>query len=187
MNAIQKHLDVNEFSRPGRGLRFVDSIVVHWTANPQQGWQGVWQWWQDAPLRRKYGSAHAIADDDRVVEVMPLDEMAYHCGSASGYTRWAQQRYGTFATTQSSPNLVTLGLELCVENAEGEITDATWHSAVEWLAQQITANGLDPHRDIVTHQMVVGWKDCPKWFVTYPAELERLRADVKRAIELASG
>lgn len=171
-----EYLTPNAWSRGQREMATISALVIHWTANPKQGWKGVVDWWNDAPNHKRYGSTHAIADDLTLVETIPDTEQAYHVGSSQGYSKFAVQRFQV--DSQNSPNKFCLGIEMCVEDWEGSITPATWETTVQWLAGKAVKYGLDPHSDILTHQQIVGWKECPKWFVDHPDELERMRYDV---------
>ena len=57
-----------------------------------------------------------------------------------------------------------------------------------WIPQRIDARSfclkydLDPIRDIWTHQQVVGWKECPRWFVKRPLEFEKFKKLVKEIV-----
>ena len=186
MTVEQRYLTPNRYSR-GQGAMApfepgVSALVLHWTAVPGQGADAVWRWWDgmatsDSP---RYGSTHTIADEDRLLEVMPYTERAYHVGSARGYSAYAAARFGEAnVSSTGSPNRSCLGIEMCVETYEGEISDGTWGTTVEWLVARCQEHaGYDPYRDIITHNMVVDWKDCPRWMVRFPSELERMRREV---------
>ena len=162
----------------------ISALVVHWTAVPKQGALDVIAWWNNGAVeRQRYGSTHAIADDGNLYQTVPYDERAYHVGSEHGYSRFATDRFGAKATSSTgSPNRFCWGIEMCVENSEGECTPKTWQTTVDWLAMMARTMDMDPFRDVLTHQQIVGWKQCPKWLVNHPDELERMRRDVARAL-----
>ena len=131
-----------------------------------------------------YGSAHYIIGlDGEVLQCIPETEVAYHVGSsqkdpASGriYTDWCRQVCG-----KSPPNWVTLGIELCHPDWSGRFVDKTWKAAVNLCADMIKRHGLTVDK-IGTHNMAVGWKDCPRWFVNNPDQLEVFRNDVAKLL-----
>ena len=174
MGVKKEHLTVNDYSRPDRPLKGVKGLVLHWTAAPRQSAAGVRTWFEGRKDGENgYGSAHYIVGlKGEVLEVIPPDEMAYHVGSQT-YTRYAVKKYGSY------PNNCTLGIEMCVLDSEGSYADETWDAAVGLAADLCGQFDLDPFRDITTHKAIVGWKDCPKWFVDQPSELDFFKESVK--------
>jgi N-acetylmuramoyl-L-alanine amidase len=172
---LNKHLEINRWSRPG--VKFAAAptcLVVHWIGPyPMQTYRDVWEWWSRAPEHRRHGSTHAIADEGTLVNTVPDDEVAWHVGGKR-YTEYGDRRFADWAT----PNYTCLGIEMTVEGSDGAISDDTWETTVGWLRAQCARLNLDPHRDIVTHQMVTG-KRCPLWMADHPDELERMRQDVE--------
>ena len=108
--------------------------------------------------------------------MIPENEMAYHVGSQKPYTEYARLKFGTY------PNNSTIGIEMCVLDAEGSYDDATWKSAVDLCVELCRRHKLEPYRDITTHQSIVGWKVCPKWFRDHPEDLSLFRLEVSNAI-----
>ncbi len=172
---LNKQLDVNQWSRPG--VKFKENptcLVVHWIGPyPMQTWRDVWSWWSEAPSHKRYGSTHAIADQGTLVRAVPEDEVTWHVGGKN-YTEYAKERFAEYPT----PNYACMGIEMTVEGSDGAIGDDTWSTTVGWLRAQCVRLGLDPRRDIITHQMVTG-KRCPLWMADHPSELERMRQDVE--------
>ena len=166
---MQDHLTINRYSRPGKRLDAVKAIVMHWVANP--GTSAKMN--RDFFERRRngkhgYGSAHYIVGlRGEVIECVPPTEVAYHCGSKR-YTRYTKEHL-----TTGNPNSVTLGIELCHPDWSGAFTDRVLTSAAELVRNLCEDFGLDPYRDITTHKAVVGWKDCPKYWVEHPDEFQR--------------
>ena len=112
--------------------------------------------------------------------MIPEDEVAYHVGSRS---------YTDFSDTylSSYPNDCTLGIEMCVQDAEGSYRDDTKYSTASLCADICTRYGLDPFKHIITHQMVVGWKKCPKWYCDHPEDLQYFKHVVSDIIESKEG
>lgn len=51
----------------------------------------------------------------------------------------------------------------------GKFTEKTLDSAARLTAQLCFKYNLDVN-DLWTHQGIVGWKDCPRWYNTHPQD-----------------
>lgn len=191
MQVIHDFLTVNEYSRPARKLQKVLAIVIHWTANPSANAKENRDFFENKKAGTGgYASAHYIIDQNGIiVAAIPENEIAYHCGSsqkdpASGkvYTDEARRRFGNYASEKSSPNLCTLGVELCPTNARGDFSDATINTAIELCADICKRYGLTEEA-ITTHHNIVGWKDCPKLWTERPQLLVAFKASVADKIK----
>lgn len=190
MQIIHDFITINEYSRPGRKIKEVLGVVLHWTANPAANAQQNRDYFEALKSGvGTYASAHYIVDQNGlIVAAVPEYEIAYHCGSskpdpASGkvYTDEARRRFGRYASETSSPNNCTLGVELCPVDAAGNFSDATIAAAVELCADLCKRYGLDA-ADLITHHDVVGWKDCPKLWTAKPALFEAFKWSVAEKI-----
>ena len=191
MQIIHDFLTINEYSRPGRRIREVLVVVIHWTAAPQQTAAEVRAFFENKKTGMSgYGSAHYIIDQNGIiVAAIPENEVAYHCGSsekdpASGkvYTDEARARFGYYASTSNSPNNCTLGVELCPTDARGNFSVATIETAIELCADICKRYGLTAQA-ITTHHDVVGWKDCPKLWTEKPYLLTAFQYTVDDKIQ----
>lgn len=182
----------NRFRRPYTKLDAVIAIVLHWPGNPGQSALDVRNYWEVAP-GGNIGSAHFIVDlDGSIVRAIPEDEKAYHVGSIkldpksnTIYTDFARQLFGRYAAQPDrlSPNAVTIGIEMCHLDWKGTFTKETLSSATKLCGILCRQLSLDPISRIITHYDVVGWKDCPRWFVNNPADLDSFRFDVALSME----
>jgi N-acetylmuramoyl-L-alanine amidase len=117
---------------------------------------------------------------------MPDNEVAWHCGSrnvdpASGriYTDWARQKLGHFVSdpTKNNPNHCTIGIELCIDR-QGNFTPETINAAVDLVAKLLKENNLTTE-DIGHHNLVVGWKDCPRPWLRNPEQFDEFKNKVR--------
>lgn len=186
MQIIHDFLTINEYSRPGKKLREVLAVVMHWTANPQANAKENRDFFESKKTGSGgYASAHYIIDQNGlIIAAVPEYEIAYHCGTsakdpASGkvYTDEARARFGKYATETNSPNNCTIGIELCPIDAAGNFSNATLTSAIELCADILKRYGLKS-KAITTHHDIVGWKDCPKLWTNKPALLTAFRRGV---------
>ena len=191
MQIIHDFLTINEYSRPGRRIREMLGLVMHWTANPAANAKQNRDFFENKKTGMGgYGSAHYIIDQNGIiVAAIPENEVAYHCGTsekdpASGkvYTNEARRMFGRYASESSSPNLCTIGVELCPKDATGNFTNATINVAVELCADICKRYGLTVQA-ITTHHNIVGWKDCPKLWTEKPQLLEAFRQSVEDKIQ----
>ncbi len=173
MKIIEKYLTPNEYSRPGYKLKPIKAIVLHWLASPHGTGNGVYNWFENRKDGNNgYGSAHFCVEmDGDIYQYLPQDEMAYHVGSET-YTA-----YGL--SLSSYPNNCTIGIEMSHLDWEGQMTEETWTKSVALTGALLQEYELDIE-DITTHNAVVGWKDCPRWFFNHPSELLRFKKDVKK-------
>lgn len=172
-------IDKNQFSRPGKARPCTLGIVMHWTANPNASAMQNREYFDSKKMGMDgYGSAHYIVGQEgQVVQCMPDNEVAYHCGSSdkdpkSGkvYTDYAREKFGKYAIDfeKTSPNWCTVGIEMCPLDWEGRFSAETLDSAAELAASLVKKYGLSVE-SICTHKMVVGWKDCPKLWSDEPS------------------
>jgi N-acetylmuramoyl-L-alanine amidase len=143
---------------------------------------------RDCPIKKHYSSAHYVIEiDGTIYHAVPDKEVAYHCGSsqhdpASGriYTDWARAKLGRFAENPNinSPNNCTIGIELCVIDADGNFSPETVAAAVELVAKLLKDKGLAID-SIGTHHLVAGWKDCPLLWTRHPERFDAFRQAVR--------
>ncbi len=203
MNIIDKPLTISRYTRPGKMRATTLAVIMHWTGAGANTAPVVWAWFEslknqpptDPELlekwKAKYSSAHYIINHDgTILHCIPDAEIAYHAGSsqvdpASGkiYTDWARAKFGEYALhpTTLSPNQCTIGIEMCPVDATGHFSDATIDAAVELVADICRREALESMEDIGTHNLVCGYKDCPRLWVNQPELLDDFRRRVDEA------
>lgn len=172
MNIEQKLLTPNEFSRPQTKLKSVKGVVIHWVANPTSTAINNRNFFE----RRKdgksgYGSAHYIIGlKGEVIQCLPDNELAYHVGSKT-YLDDALRRLSKY------PNDCTIGIEFCHPDDTGKPNLTTYATLIKLSATLLKKHKLS-EKDLWTHQSIVGWKQCPKYYVEHPSDWAKFKKDV---------
>lgn len=158
---IQRHLTVNKFSRPGKPLKAVRGVVLHWTAKPMGTAEDVYNWFQGrakgGPQYKglEYGSTQYVIDFDGTIwEMIPPNEMAYHCG-ADKYTQAAKTLISNY------PNDSSIGIEHCTKTWAGEYTPETVAASLV-LRGVIAQKQRNPVYELTHDEIVLGGWDCPR-------------------------
>lgn len=176
MTITENLLSPGKYSRPGIPLTSVMSLVIHWTAMPGQSPTGVRTYYEsDEAAKEHYGSAHyGIGIDGEIQHWIPDTEVAYHVGSSiidpaskRIYTDLARQLFPGYCEPTTSPNHVTLGIECCIQDATGEFSQPTMTSLIS-LIRSLIARYDFPQVRILRHWDIVGWKECPLYYVKNP-------------------
>lgn len=182
-------LTLNEYSRPGGKIVAVKAVVMHWTGNPKASALENRNFFENRKTGTTgCGSAHYIVGlQGEVVRCIPDEEIAYHVGSsqpdpASGkiYTDEARRIFGYFAENpqKTSPNWVTIGVEMCPVDSDGNFNESTLASAAGLVAELLKKHDLTT-AGVTTHHAVVGWKDCPRLWVNHPDRFEAFLKMIK--------
>lgn len=154
---IENYLEVNEFSRPGTELEMVNSIFVHYTANPGTSAAQNRSYFSNLALTHETSaSAHLIIGyDGEVVQCIPFDEQAY-----AVMTR----------------NADSISIECCYVSDDGSFTQETYDTLVHTLAWLIDKYDLTVN-DILRHYDC-GGKQCPVYYVEHEEAWNQLLKDV---------
>ncbi len=150
-------LEVNDYSRPGTELLAVNSVFVHYTANPGTSARQNRSYFANlAETHERSASAHFIIGyEGEIVQCIPLDEQAY---------------------AVMSRNEDSISIECCYLETDGQFTQETYDSLVHllaWLEQEYQL-GSD---DILRHYDC-GGKKCPIYYVEHEDAWEKLLSDV---------
>lgn len=121
--------------RPGIGRR-IKYIVVHNTANKQSTAQNERDY-LDNPTNTASTSWHIVVDDTKMIEAIPVGEMAFHAGDQEG------NQYG-------------IGIEIC-ESGNYERAEANAQKLIAYLMAVYRI----PVENVETHEHFSG-KACPR-------------------------
>jgi N-acetylmuramoyl-L-alanine amidase len=167
-------------NRPGSHLVDVRSVVLHWLAAPNQRPINTRAWFEQGAV---FGSTqYIIGTAGDIMRVMPENEVAWHVGTtqndpASGrrYTDEARRLFTEAVCNAGRPNFHSIGIELShLDNEPGTFTEETL-TACAWLCADILARHGKDESILSHHQRIVGWKDCPRFFVRFPDRFEEYR------------
>ncbi len=158
----QDFIKINPYSRPGTKREEIQDIVVHYVANPgttavqnRSYFAGLAD--QKGSSRTSASSHYIIGMDGEILQLIPLDEIAY-----ANYPR----------------NRDTVSIECCHPDSTGEFTEATKESLVRltaWLCQKLYLT----EQDVIRHYDVTG-KNCPKYYVEDASAWEELILQIKK-------
>ncbi len=150
-------LEINDYSRPGTALKKVNSVFVHYTANPGTSAKQNRSYFANlAQTHERSASAHFIIGcDGEVIQCIPREEQAH---------------------AVISRNEDSLSIECCYQDEDGKFTQETYDTLVHmlaWLTQEyhLTTDDILRHYDC-------GGKLCPLYYVEHEDAWEQLLADV---------
>ena len=150
-------LSINEWSRPGKKIRSLDYIVIHYLGNPKTTAQENHDYFESLKeLQNVSMSAnYVIGLEGEIIHCVPDDEVAYASNRANSYS---------------------ISIENCHPDDTGRFTQATYDSLVKLAAYLSEQYGLG--RDQIIRHYDVTEKDCPKYFVEHEDAWERFRDQV---------
>ena len=169
-------IPINKYSRSGRPLKRVLGIVIHWPEWAGASAKRIHDYFAVVDKEKRFASAHYVVGlDGEIEQCIPEEEMAYHCGTSntdpeSGklYTDKAREVFGVYADDEKlSPNMVSIGIEVCHVSRKGEMTPATVKALIGFVAELCHKHGLGVDK-VLRHYDVVGWKNCPRYWVDHP-------------------
>lgn len=173
MNSWETDLiKLNKYTRPGKKLKGVKKIVLHWTANPgasaknHQTYFGVTLVALNKERESKgqepiFASAHIFVDKNGAKLIIPLNELAYHANDIQKYNK-DKSAYRGIEELKPNANYLSIGVEMCVEK-DGTISPITLKNTVNVIAELCNTYKLT-EKDIVRHFDVTS-KNCPAPFV----------------------
>lgn len=159
---IEMFLEPNEYSRPQLALKKVNGVVVHYTANPGTNAESNRNYFNNLKDTKatKVSSHFVIGLDGKIIQCIPLDEVAY---------------------ASNNRNSDTISIECCHPDKSGKFTDETYQSLVALTAWLCGTYNLKSD-DLLRHYDITG-KQCPLDYVKYPKKWENFKEDVLTYIE----
>lgn len=153
----QMLLTPNEYSRPQIPLKKVNSVVVHYTANPGTTGKANRNYFENLRINKTTSaSSHfVIGLKGEIIQCIPLDEISY---------------------ASNDRNVDTISIECCHPDETGKFNDKTYESLVALLSWICTEYRLKTD-DIIRHYDV-SRKLCPLYYVNNEDAWEKLKTDV---------
>lgn len=155
-------LTINDYSRPGTKSDKIQSIVIHYTANPGSSAQqnrDYFEGLKDSHLTQ--ASSHFIVGiHGEIIQCIPTWEVAY---------------------ASNSRNNDSVSIETCHKTEDGSYTKKTYASLVQltaWLCMKFDLT----ERDVIRHYDITE-KNCPKYFVEHEDAWDDFRQDVKEQMK----
>lgn len=178
MTAYQeKFINVNEYSRPGMKLTDVRKLVLHYTANNGAGAENHYKYIGN--LKDRYASAHIFVDKDEALNIIPLNEVAYHANDIQKYVNG--QPYRGISELKPNANYLSIGVEMCLEK-DGSFHKDTIERTENVFVELCKKFKLDPIKDIVRHFDVTS-KNCPAPWVKNTAKFTDFKKAVKAKLD----
>lgn len=155
-------LPPNAYSRPGEPLEKIESVFVHYTANPNTTAAQNRNYFANlAQTGETSASAHFIIGyDGEIIQCIPLWEIAY---------------------AVKGRNYDSVSIECCYLEESGKFTEATYASLIKLTAWLLGRYELD-EEDVLRHYDE-GGKNCPKYYVEHEEAWEQLVRDIGQYIE----
>ena len=156
---IKNYLTPNEYSRPGKELKEVNAIVVHYVGNPGPTAAKNMSYFENLKdTHATSASSHYIIGmEGEIIQCVPLNEISY---------------------ASNNRNKDTIAIECCHPDETGQFTTATYKSLVKLVAALCRTYDLDPETGIIRHYDVTG-KYCPLYYVNHEDEWYGFKLDVK--------
>lgn len=144
ITCTQDFLTINEYSRPGKELRRVKNIFVHYTANPETNAAQNRSYFENlSETHETSASSHFIIGyEGEIVQCVPLDEIAY---------------------AVAGRNDDSISIECCYIDESGKFTEETYKTLVHFTALLLEKYGLNS-KNLMRHYDDNG-KMCPKYYV----------------------
>lgn len=148
----------NTHARTGVKLIEINSIVIHYTGNPESTAQNNRDYFNKPDT--DVCSHFVIGLDGEVIQCVPLDEK-----SAASNNR----------------NLDTISIEVCHPDKSGKFNTETYNSLVK-LTAWLCDNSSLKASDVIRHYDITG-KECPKYFVDNESAWNTFLNDVKKELK----
>lgn len=172
LNYEVRHINKSKFSRPGYKLLPVKAFVIHYTANNGGTADNHFNYFNN--LKDRYASAHIFVDRSKALEIIPLNEVAFHANERKEGPLIPSLKATASYYPGGNANLNSIGIEMCMEK-DGTIHPDTIARTLLVLQKLQKQFGVWP---IYRHYDVTG-KKCPAPFVANIKLWTKFLADVK--------
>ncbi|MFD1206618.1 N-acetylmuramoyl-L-alanine amidase family protein [Sporosarcina contaminans] len=173
LNYEVKHIGKNKFSRPCYKLLPVKAYVVHYTANHGGTADNHFAYFNN--LSGRYASAHIFVDRHKALEIIPLNEVAFHANERKVGPLIHSLKATAAYYPGGNANLNSIGIEMCMEK-DGTIHPDTIKRTILVIQKLYKQFGVLP---IYRHYDITG-KKCPLPFVTDSKQWTKFLADVQK-------
>lgn len=140
MSYTKDYIPKSKSKRPGSKIT-PHYITIHNTGNPKSTARNERSWLTN-PNNTVSASFHIVIDENEAIEVIPLNEKAYHSGSSDG-------------------NNFSIGIEIC----ESGNQEKTMNNAITLIAQMLMERGWSTAQ-LKTHKDWSG-KNCPRLILPF--------------------
>jgi len=174
---IHNYIPINTYSRCGQKKLATRSIVLHYTGSPGSSAESVQYYFSGLArqVNTKIGTTYASSQltvglDGEIIQLMPLDEVAYHTGgylppvpaNTPAYLTYTD-KITSYILSYGNPNYSSIGIEMCI-NSDWKLTEKTITSTAYLTAYLCQIYRLTPESDLYRHGDIT-YKECPKpWF-----------------------
>ncbi len=155
---VDVQLISNSHARTGVKLIEINSIVIHYTGNPETTAQNNRDYFNKPDTN--VCSHFVIGLNGEVIQCVPIDEK-----SAASNNR----------------NLDTISIEVCHPDKSGKFNTETYNSLVK-LTAWLCDNSSLKASDVIRHYDITG-KECPKYFVDNQSAWNTFLNDVKKELK----
>ncbi len=151
-------LTINEWSRPGKKIKELDYIVIHYLGNPRTTAQENHDYFESLKTLQNVSMSanYVVGLEGEIIHCVPDDEVAYASNKMNSYS---------------------ISIENCHPDETGVFNQATYDSLVHLTAYLAEKYGID--RDHIIRHFDVTGKDCPKDFVDNPDKWVKFKDDVE--------
>lgn len=150
-------LTINEWSRPGKKIKELDYIVIHYLGNPKTTAQENHDYFESLKVLQDVSMSanYVVGLQGEIIHCVPDDEVAYASNRMNSYS---------------------ISIENCHPDETGVFNPETYDSLVRLTAYLAEKYGID--RDHIIRHYDVTEKDCPKDFVEHPEKWIKFKDDV---------
>lgn len=153
----RNYITVSEYSRPGKKMKKVNGVVIHYTGNPGSTAEGNRNYFENLKSERSaFASSHFVVGlEGEIIQCVPLNEQAI---------------------TTKGRNEDTIGIEVCHPDADGKFNDAAYESLIRLVAWICDEYNLK--EDQILRHYDVTEKICPKYYVENEDAWVQMKSDI---------